>query len=137
MNMPMVDKIINLEKFIANNFECIELPVKHFQIPGVYVRALYITKGVVLTGKIHNFECINIVAKGSLCVTTNDDNETIILNEGMVFNSPAGTKRAGYALEDTIYITVHKSDKIGISNIEKHLVSDTFEQYQAQLEVLS
>jgi quercetin dioxygenase-like cupin family protein len=137
MNMPMVDKINNLEKYITNNFETIELPVEHFQIPGVYVRALYIAKGVVLTGKIHNFECINIVAKGSLCVTTNDDDKTIILREGMIFNSPAGTKRAGYALEDTIYVTVHRSDKLGISNIEKYLVSDTFDEYQAQLEVLS
>lgn len=105
----------------------IDLPLGHFQIPGVYVRAMLIPKDTVLTGKIHNHECISIVAKGDISVKTRDG--LTRLNAGWIGVSEAGIKRAGFAHEDTVFITVHRTDQTDLAAIEAELVSESFEEF--------
>jgi quercetin dioxygenase-like cupin family protein len=121
---------------MRNHMELVEFEVSHHQIPGVYVRAIYIPKDYILTGKIHKHECINIMSKGLLAIS--DGNGTYnTLRPGDIFNSPAGTKRAGYAVEDTIYVTVHRTDETEIDAIEDYLVCDSVDDYMKYLEKLS
>jgi hypothetical protein len=132
-NLAQYSNITKLEDFIRDNLETVELEVTHHHIPGVYVRAIYIPKDNLLTGKIHKYECVNIMAKGILVIS--DENglrKTLVA--GDIFNSPAGTKRAGYALEDVVYITVHHSFETDISALEKFLVCDSVEDYGKYLE---
>lgn len=78
--------------------------IQHF-CDNCYVRELRIPAGVVLTGRIHRRPCINIVAQGEIEVATEDGRKRI--KAPAVFQSPAGVKRAGLAISDTIWITVH------------------------------
>lgn len=80
------------------------LPLLHHFASGVYVRELHIPAGTVLVGKIHRFDCVNIVL-GDIEVATEDGARRI--SGFNVFTSPAGVKRAGRAFSDTIWITVH------------------------------
>jgi quercetin dioxygenase-like cupin family protein len=127
------DKAMRLENYIKANMEAIELNVEHFQIPGVYVRVLKIPKGTVLTGKVHNYDCISIVAKGKIMEAV----EERVIEEGQIFYTAAGTKRAGYAISDCIFITVHRTDNTDIKEIESELVSDSVESYIEHFEVVS
>ena len=109
----------------------VELPIEHYQIDGVYVRSMFIPAGTILTGKIHNFESIAILAKGRIRIT--NGTESYIISEGHIMVDKPGVKRLGYAETDVIFITVHRTDNIEIEAIEKELVSATFEEYQQQL----
>jgi len=109
----------------------VELPIEHYQIDGVYVRSMFIPAGTILTGKIHNFESIAILAKGRIRITNGTD--SYIISEGHIMVDKPGVKRLGYAETDVIFITVHRTDNTEIEAIEKELVSATFEEYEQQL----
>jgi quercetin dioxygenase-like cupin family protein len=127
------DKLVELENHIKELPQA-SFPVEHFNIPGVYVRSLFIPKGHILTGKVHNHECINIVAKGDITVSDGENEER--LQAGFISVSQAGTKRAGYTHEDTVFITVHKTDLTDIVEIEDDLVSPDYESYFNRLELI-
>jgi hypothetical protein len=106
-------------------------PVEHYQVDGVYVRSMFIPAGTILTGKIHNFENIAILAQGTIRVSNGTD--SYILTAPHIMVDKPGVKRIGYAETDVTFITVHKTANTEIDDIEKELVSATFEEYEQQL----
>lgn len=107
------------------------LPITHYHIDGVYARSMFIPAGTLLTGKIHNFESIAILAKGTIRIT--NGTESYVISEGHIMVDQPGVKRLGYAETDVIFITVHRTDNTEIEAIEDELVSTTFEEYEQQL----
>jgi hypothetical protein len=109
----------------------VELPIDHYYIEGVYARSMFIPAGTLLTGKIHNFESIAILAKGTIRIT--NGTESYVISEGHIMVDQPGVKRLGYAETDVVFITVHRTDNTEIDAIEDELVSATFEDYEQQL----
>jgi quercetin dioxygenase-like cupin family protein len=130
MDIPIIHQISAIEGVIKE-LPQVELPLLHFRIPGVYVRVMEIPKGTVLTGKIHNYDCISIIAKGVISVNSIEGPKT--LTAGDVSITPAGVKRVGFALEDTVFITVHHCDKANLAEIEDYLISETYEDFEKRL----
>lgn len=97
----------------------------HHFAPGVYVRELFIPAGTVLTGAIHRFEVMNILVSGSIRVTTDEGVQT--LTGPMVFNSKAGSKKAGYAITDVVFLNVHPTNLTDVDEIEKEVIAPSFE----------
>lgn len=99
---------------------------KHHFSPGVYTRELFIPQGIVLTGKIHTSEHLNILSQGKITVWTEDGMKT--LTASTVIRSMPLIKRVGYAHEDSIWITVHHnpSNETDIAKIEERLFCMTF-----------
>jgi quercetin dioxygenase-like cupin family protein len=58
------------------------------------------------------------------------------LYPGDIFVSPAGTKRAGYAVEDVVYVTAHHTFETDIDVIEDYLACDSVDDYIKYLEKL-
>ena len=123
-------EILRIEKVLLNEVQ-VDCPVKHYQVDGVYVRSMFIPAGTILTGKIHNFENIAILAQGTIRVSNGTD--SYILTAPHVMVDKPGVKRIGYAETDVTFITVHKTANTEIDDIEKELVSATFEEYEQQL----
>lgn len=133
----MRGKILDLEAVMrAMPERQIEFKVQHHFAPGVYMREMFIPKGATLTGKIHKTEHLNILSQGRLIVATEDGMKP--LTASTVILSKPGMKRAGHALEDSVWITVHSnpSDERDVEKLEDRLVVDTFEQFQAYAEKL-
>jgi len=109
----------------------VEMPAKHHFSHGVYARELFIPKDTVLTGRIHKRSQINILAKGEISVLTENGIERIKAPATIV--SPPGTKRAGYAHEDTIWITVCGNDtgSTDPDELEADLTALTYQEYEA------
>ena len=122
--------ILRIEKEILQMPQ-VTCPVEHYQIDGVYVRSMFIPAGTILTGKIHNFENIAILAQGTIRVSNGTD--AYVLTAPHIMVDKPGVKRIGYAETDVTFITVHKTANTEIDDIEKELVSDTFEEYEQQL----
>lgn len=101
-----------------------ELPVEHYQIEGVYARSLFIPAGMCAVGKIHNHEHIAILAQGTMRIFDEE------FTAPFICITPAGTKRAVYAVTDCTFINVIRTDLTEIADIEAEAVSDTFEEFE-------
>lgn len=98
----------------------VELPTEHYFADGMYCRTLFRAAGTLIVGKIHKREHFYIVAKGKVQVAMDDETKTY--EAGTVLVSQPGTKRAVYALEDSICLTVHRTNKRNLEKIEKELI---------------
>lgn len=84
---------------------------------GTYAREMFIPKGTLIIGKIHRHEHLNFIMKGRVSVSTEFGPK--YFEAPCMFVSEAGLKRAVYAEEDTIWVTVHMTKFTGEENLDK------------------
>lgn len=96
--------IYKLEQEIFK-FPQTECPLFHNFCKGIYARSLVIPAGTVLTGAVHKDECFFVVRSGSILLTT--DEGPVRADSGFMSITKPGTKRAGFALVDTLVTTFH------------------------------
>jgi hypothetical protein len=121
----MREKVVRLEDEMRKHPQ-IEIETTHHFAPGIYAREVFIPAGSLVTGKIHRTDHINIVSKGDITVLTDEGMKRI--KAPFTFVASAGTKRAGYAHEDTVWTTVHASNETDLDKLEAELISPTFEE---------
>lgn len=107
----------------------VEMPVTHRFSRGVYCRELFIPKDTVLTGRIHKFSQINILLRGDISVLTESGIKR--MKAPQVFESPAGAKRAGYAHEDTVWLTICGTETTDPDVLEDELTTRSYAEYDA------
>jgi hypothetical protein len=118
--------IVALEESINGTGDAIhELPTRHHFAHGTYSRELHLPAGVVATGKIHRYSCINIIAKGSLLIFTEEGDYEV--TAPFTFVSGPGVKKAGFALTDVVWITAHPWDgPEDVALVEKEIIVPSF-----------
>lgn len=106
----------------------VELRVDHAFAEGIYTRTMYIPAGVALVGHIHKHPCLNIVPVGDIIVATETGVRRIVAPV-MPFHSAAGTKRAGWAQRDTVWITVHANptNERNVAVLEDFLIAQGYD----------
>lgn len=120
------EAIVRLEQELLQ-CEQADMPLEHYFAKGLYARALHIPKNCVLTGAIHKEEHINILAKGDITVVTEDGHKRI--KAPCVMVSRPGTKRAGFAHEDSLWITVHACEAKDVEEAEQLLVTNDYSEW--------
>jgi len=111
------------------------LPLVHMFAPGMYVRQITLPKGSMCVGKIHKHEHPNFLMSGKVQVVT-ENGGCEILTAPMVMISPAGTKRAVHALEDTVWVTVHATNETDLEKIEDEVIAKSYEELPTNKESL-
>lgn len=119
----MRERILRLESAMLEQPQ-VELPVTHHFAPGMYARELFIPKGTLLTGKIHKTAHLNIILCGDISVLTEHGIERII--GPCTLMSSAGIKRAGFAHEDTRWMTVHATHETDLAKLEEELIAKDY-----------
>lgn len=120
--LQLRDKIQELENHMLSMPEAhVEMQVRHYFADGMYAREIFIPKGTVLTGKIHRTQHLNVVSQGKIRVWTEGGMKTIEAPFTMV--SQPGTKRVGYALEDTVWTTFHATNETDLVKLEEQLIA--------------
>lgn len=114
----MRSKVYALEDEIAN-LPSVDCPLWNHFAPGLYARKILIRKGTVLTGAVHKTEHLCIIS-GDITVTT-DDGMKRITDPHAIISSMPGTKRAGYAHEDTYWTTVHATEETDLDKLVEEL----------------
>lgn len=105
--------------------ERVELKVESTVCDGMYMRKLYIPKGILLVGKIHKKKCMNIVAAGEISILTESGSSRV--KAGFTIVSPAGLQKVGIAHEDTIFINVFRTDETDIEKIESEIACESYD----------
>lgn len=117
--IPSREQINQLEVAIKQHPQ-IEVPVVHYFANGVYAREITIKAGTLLTGKVHKTEHLNIVSKGEITVWTETGMKRVKAPFTMV--SKPGTKRVGFAHEDTVWTTIHGTHETDLVKLEADLI---------------
>lgn len=114
-----VEKIDKLIEGLRN-LPQVEMPTLHWLLDGMYCRQIMIPEGTVFVGRVHKKPHYFMVLKGSAAVSTEEGLKEI--RAGNVLMAPPGMKRVGITHEDTIFVTVHRTDATTLEEIADDLV---------------
>jgi hypothetical protein len=123
----MREKVLRLEAVLSKYPQLSEQLTHHFA-GGVYARELFIPKDAVIVGKIHRYAHLNFLMKGDISVLT--EHGIRRLKAPAVIASAPGIKRAGYAHEDTVWVTVHATTETDVDKIEDQVVCKSFDEFE-------
>jgi hypothetical protein len=98
-----------------------DCPVTHHFAPGVYLREIFMPAGLVVIGKIHKTEHLNIIERGR-CAIRHDDGSVEVLAAPLTFVSKAGVQKVLYILEDTVWKTIHPTATRDMEQLELELI---------------
>ena len=127
------EKIFEFERSLAripNSFvgDSDQCPLKHSFANGIYVREIFLPKGVLLTGRIHKCDHPNFILSGDVSVVTEFDGvQRLKAPQSMI--SKAGTKRLVYAHADTVWVTIHRTDETDPSKLVDEITVGTYEEF--------
>lgn len=122
------DKLQSLELAMLQEDQ-VSIPVNHMFSGGIYAREITIPKGTLLTGRIHKFDHFDIMLSGDVTVST-DSGEVKRLTGLNIMEGKAGKKRAGYAHEDTHWITFHSAEERDPEQMYDFLTCGSFEELE-------
>ena len=97
-----------------------ELVTEHQFSPGMYMRKLFRPAGTLIVGKVYKEPHFFLCAKGEIIAWTESGMKR--LQAGDVIESKPGTKRVTLAVTDAIGITIHRTDKTDLDEIEAELI---------------
>ncbi len=122
------DRILELEamlKLEPTALDARDFVTRHHFAAGSYGREIELPEGVLVVGKIHRHSHVNVISKGRALCATQDG--VVELRAPFTFVSKPGTKRAVYALEDTVWTTIHVTNETDLAKIEAELIAPSFE----------
>lgn len=86
----------------------VDIPVESLFVNGMYARKILIPRDTILTGRVHLADYVDIMLSGDITVATPDGVKRF--TGFNIFEGKQGRKRAGYAHEDTHWVTVHRTE---------------------------
>ena len=98
----------------------VELATEHFFSPGMYCRKVTRPAGTLIVGKVHKAPHFFVCVKGEILAWSETGMRR--MQAGDVIESQAGTKRVTMAVVDSIGMTIHKTDKTDLDEIETELI---------------
>lgn len=102
-------------------------PVKHHFADGSYGREMTLPAGLVVVGKIHKHAHVNVISRGRALVFTEQEGVRELVAPCTFVSSP-GTKRVVMVQEETVWTTVHVTDKTDITEIERELIAESYKE---------
>jgi hypothetical protein len=128
-NPDLRQRVLDIEAFMLQQ-EQVDIPLRHTFAQGVYAREMTAPAGVVLTGRIHKTEHLNIISKGEVSVLTENGIERF--KAPYTFVSKPGTKRILYAHEELVWTTIHVTNETDLAKLEAELVASSFEELETE-----
>lgn len=118
---PTYEQIRRLEAALLEGpTEDVDSRTHHHFAHGIYGRELRLKAGETAVGKIHRFSTLNILASGSLSVTTPEGQK--VIHAPAIFTSPPGMKKVAHALTDCVFLNVHPSFETDLEALEREFI---------------
>ena len=138
-SQDFINKITELEKFMLGSDlpgivkfdegESDIFPLTHSFSEGVYIREMFIPAGGFIIGKIQKFSHTVFLLKGKIIIATEGGTECY--TAPCYINATEGIKRAGYAIEDTVWVNVHPNPEniTDVKVLEDRLACPSYDDY--------
>jgi len=98
-----------------------EPETKHYFHGGMYCREVFRHAGVLVVGAVHKKEHFYLIVSGTVAITDGEGNVQEVTGPHL-FQSKPGTKRAVYAITDTLCMTFHAIEATTVKEAEAELV---------------
>jgi len=118
-SVPTREQINRLQREMIKHPQA-ELLTEHYFSDGMYCRKVSRPAGTLIVGKVHKKDHFFICAAGEIIAWTEKGMK--LMKAGDVVESKPGTKRVTFAVTDAVGITVHKTDKTDLDDIEKEVI---------------
>lgn len=104
----------NRERFEAFEQELFSLPqletedysLVEYKIGDLYARQITVKKGVCLTGRVYKRDHLEVMLSGDIVILAADGGTKRYTGHNVI-EAKAGKRQAGFALEDTIWLTIN------------------------------
>jgi len=118
-----LDQIYMMADIMRASGAAEEMPVQHFFAPHVYYRQITMRKDLLVIGKMHKTEHLNVIIAGDVSIKTATGIERITIEKyPCIFVSKSGVNKILYCHEDTIWATIHPTDTTDMEELERELV---------------
>ncbi len=107
-------------------------PLKHTFADGLYIREIFMPKGQIISTGIHKKEHPYFVLKGDISVLTDEGIKRIKAPYNGI--TKPGTKRLIYMHEDSVWITVHATDKSKVEDVLNDVIAKDFDDPDISIE---
>jgi len=101
---------------------------EHEFTEGLYVRKMFMPKDLIFVTKVHKIRHPYFVMYGDVSVYL--DGEMVRIEAPFNGITEPGTRRALRTHTDTLWITVHVTEKTDVEEICKDVIFDTVEEYE-------
>ena len=118
-NVPNKEQIDRLQEEISKMPQA-NVVTEHYFSDGMYCRKVFRNAGTLIVGKIHKKDHFFMCAQGEIIAWTEKGMKKLVA--GDIIECKVGTKRVTLATMDSIGITVHKTDKTNLDDIEAELI---------------
>lgn len=119
--IPTADQLRRLAQVLMQGETLdIDAMTHHHFAHGIYGREMRIPAGVVVVGKIHRYSTLNILAQGSMSVTTPEGQK--VIHAPAIFTSLPGMQKAALALTDCVFLNVHPSFETDLKALEQEFI---------------
>lgn len=106
-----------------------EPETRHYFHGGMYCREVFRHAGVLVVGAVHKKEHFYLIVSGMVKITDGEGKVQEVTGP-YLFHSKPGTKRAVYAVTDTLCMTFHATDARTVEDAENELIeSDADSMY--------
>lgn len=131
----MISKMLVVESIIGQmpgaKFGDDTCPLKHTFSDGIYIREIFMPKGMIITSALHKTNYPYFVLEGDLSVITTEGLLRIKAPYWGV--TKAGTKRILYIHEDTHWITLHATDETDVEKIREEITVKNYDDLPEQV----
>jgi len=109
--LPTQDQIdaMNLLEIEMLKEPQVHCPLEHHFTPGLYARQMFVPKGTLITGLLHKTKHIFVISQGDISIWY-PGGEATRVQAPYTGITEAGTRRMGFAHEDTIWTTFHATE---------------------------
>lgn len=93
----------------------------------LYARQCSVPKDMVFTGKLHRHPHIVSLISGKMAIVSEDGRK--VVTAPSTWAAPAGSKRAFYALEDSVLLNVHITkikDETDLDKLEEEVIAPSY-----------
>mgnify|MGYP006135733845 CR=1 len=93
----------------------------------LYARQCSVPAGMMFTGKLHRHPHIVSLIQGSMAIVSEDGRK--VVSAPSTWAAPAGSKRAFYALEDSVLLNVHITkikDETNLDELEEEVIAPSY-----------
>lgn len=98
-----------------------EPETRHYFHGGMYCREVFRPAGVLVVGAVHRKEHFYLIVSGTVKIT-DGEGQVQEVSGPYLFLSKPGTKRAVYAVTDTLCMTFHATESKTVADAEQELV---------------
>lgn len=118
--------IAQVEYLMSQSDHKLDVPITNHFSNGVYAREMKVPAGVMLVGKIHKKENLNILSEGEVTVVSIDGCKRV--KAPYTFVGSPGSKRLFYMHENTTWTTIHGTHETDIDKIESEFIAKNYDE---------